>query len=141
MPLDEHLGKQGCNCLFRDHKIFNPCKNRSSTFAIQFHLCSIAISSASLSIASLSFVIYLLSFIVLPVVSYLHLFILLDHSKFTSVSFVRSDSFYYLLYDYSVLFSVLILKMYSKYFDLHNNNHRARQHTSNHKTAPSFVLV
>jgi hypothetical protein len=28
-PHNKHLGKQSCNCQFRNHKTFNPCKNRS----------------------------------------------------------------------------------------------------------------
>jgi hypothetical protein len=36
MPHNKHLGKQGCNCQFRNHKIFNPCKNRSVNFYPSF---------------------------------------------------------------------------------------------------------
>jgi hypothetical protein len=47
MPHNKHLGKQGCNHQFRNHKIFNPCKTTLVNFCpstlfmnscIQFHV-------------------------------------------------------------------------------------------------------
>jgi hypothetical protein len=57
-----------------------------STFALQFFSCSISFSSALLFVASLLLFTYQLLFIILPVVSHLHLFILLGHFKFAFVS-------------------------------------------------------
>jgi hypothetical protein len=31
MPHNKHLSKEGCKCLFCNHKIFNPCKHRMVT--------------------------------------------------------------------------------------------------------------
>ncbi len=105
MPLDKHLGKQGCNCQFRSHKLFNSQKVGQSTFALQLRSCSNVFSSASLFVASLSFVIYLSLFVILPVVLYLQSSILLSYFKFVSVyvsvCYVSSD---YLLFNYLALF-------------------------------------
>ncbi len=57
-----------------------------STFALQFCSCLIVLDSASLFVASLLLVIYRWLFVILPVVSYSHLFILLSHCKFAFAS-------------------------------------------------------
>ncbi len=128
MPLNKHLGKQGCNFWFRNHKIFNSCKNSLVNICPSVLFMFDCSSSASLFVASLLSVIFLLSFVTLPVVSYSHSFILLDHFKFPSVfNSVHSVSIDYLLFGYSMLFSVLTLEMYSRYFEPLNNNHLASQ--------------
>jgi hypothetical protein len=125
MPPDKYLSKQGCDYQFRNHEIFNPHKSRSVNICPSFFVHGQLHQSASLFVASFLLFIYLLLFVILPVVSYSLSFALLDHFKFVSVSFcsVSSDC---MLFDYSVLFSVLIL-VYSRYFDPHNNNHLASQ--------------
>jgi hypothetical protein len=142
MPLNKDLGKQGCCCQFRITRYLTLTKIGWATFTLQFLFMFIRISSASLFVASFLFIIYQLLFITLPVVLYSDSFVLFDHFEFVSVSVLFcSVSIWLFVIQYSVLFSVLILKMYSKYFNPHNNNHLASQQTWYHKTAPSFVLV
>jgi hypothetical protein len=93
MPLDKHLGKQGCNCQFCSHK------SRSVNSYVHVQLYSVLHRYC----CQFAFIIYLLLFVILPVVSYSHSFILISYFKIVSVSicYVSSD---YLLFDYSVLF-------------------------------------
>ncbi len=85
-----------CNYQFRNHKIFNPCKNRSVNLCpsvlfmnncIQLCSLTIAFSSALFFVASSLFIIYLLLFVILLVLSYLHSFILLGNFEFCFCSF------------------------------------------------------
>jgi hypothetical protein len=53
--------------------------------------------------------------------------------------FLLFDSLFdYSVFDYSVYFSVLILELYSRYFDPHKQNHPA---VNKHRTADSTILV
>jgi hypothetical protein len=125
MPPDKHLGKQGCNFWFRDHEIFNPRKSMSvnicpSVFVhVQFHQFFIVICC--------QFVIQYLFVVIHRLVScFVFTFIHSAWSFWIRFCFcsVSSD---YSLFDYSVLFSVLILEMYSRNFNPHNSNHPASQ--------------
>jgi hypothetical protein len=97
-----------------------------STFALQF--TQVQLYLVLFIVICCQFIVCYLSveFAILPIVSYLHSFnsawllLILFH-------FVCFVSFHYSLFDYSVLFSVMILEMYSRYFDPHINNHPASQ--------------
>jgi hypothetical protein len=115
IPLDKHLGKQGCNFWFRDHEMFNPRISRLVNICPSVLFMFSCISSAWLFVASLLFYLFV---VIHHLVSclYSHSFVPLDHFKFASVSvLICSVSSDYSLFDYSVLFSVLILEMYSRY--------------------------
>ncbi len=60
---NKHPGKQGCNCPFHNHKLFDPCKHRTVTTHPSVLLYVECISFHSLFVASLSTVTYLSVFI------------------------------------------------------------------------------
>ncbi len=102
-----------------------PAKVGQSTFALQFCPCASAPNPASLFVASLLLAIYLLLFIILPVVLYLYLIILLwfqVHSGCSVLSCSVSSN-------YSIIecYSVLILEMCSRYFNLYYINYPVSQ--------------
>ncbi len=103
MPFDKHLCKQGCNCQC-DQEIFNPRNlilNICPSVSLMFNPIQFCIN---IFVASLLFVVYLLLFIFFPVVSYPHLFILLNHSVFASV---------YVLFDlFCLIIRYLIIQCY-----------------------------
>jgi hypothetical protein len=90
MPHNTYMDKQGCNCQFRNHKIFNPRKHRMVTNHPSVSVHVQCIHFRSLCVASLSAVIYLL-FDILPVVFLIcfHSF-LFDYTDSASVLFVFS---------------------------------------------------
>ncbi len=66
-----------------------------------------------------------------------------QHSVTAFVLFIVNSlfnyfSFRFLLFDYSVYFSILILELYSRYFDPLNNNHAA---VDKHHTADNTIFV
>jgi hypothetical protein len=97
----KHLGKQGCNCQFRNHKIFNPCKSRSVNFALQLCSCTSAPTPALLFVANLLFIIY----------SSYSLFCVLFQICIHPFCSVISDRFCFLLVPFH-----LIIGPYSKLF-------------------------
>jgi hypothetical protein len=95
----------------------------------------VTIQPSELFVFSTSILIVLIAslsvlFISLPVASiHINLFLFDHHFQFC-FCFVQFDLFDYPVFDYSIIqffFSVLILKLYSKYFDPHINNHPASQ--------------
>ncbi len=60
MPHNKHTGKQGCNCQFRNNKIFNPHKHRVVTLQYLLMLSASVFNRYSLSVYLLLFVIFYL---------------------------------------------------------------------------------
>jgi hypothetical protein len=78
MPHNKQPGKQGCNCQFRNHKIFKYltlAKHRMVTTCSQYFFM-FSTSVLIVFIASLSAVVYQLLFVILPVaLIYIHSFL------------------------------------------------------------------
>jgi hypothetical protein len=125
MPHNKHLGKQGCRCQFRNHKRFNPHRSVSicpSVLVVSNRIvlhCYLLPVCYSLFICCYSSSCQLFRFTFIHSARSCHI-----HFCFC---FVCSVSFDYSLFAYSVFFSVLILEIYSTYFDPHVNNHPASQ--------------
>jgi hypothetical protein len=127
MPHNKHPGKQGCNFQLCNHKIFSPRKHRTVTIHRSVFVHVQCISFQSLFVVSLSAVIHqLLSISLLVVFAFAFINFCLITSNSASVPFDYSVLNYalfdyfvldYLLFNYSVSFSVLILELYSRYFD------------------------
>ncbi len=143
MPHKKQLGKQGCNCQFCNHKIFNPRKSRLvklspfNSVLVQLH------SVLHYICCEMSFVIYLLWFVILFVVSYLYSIILLCYFEFVSI-FCSFCSFCF-IWLFDIGHSVLFLSWYWKWVPgisilitptIRQVN---KHHTS--RPAPAFVLV
>jgi hypothetical protein len=139
MPLHKHLGNQSCKCCLRNHKIFNPSKSRSvntcpSVLFMFNHFQFCIVFCCQFIICYLSLVIcHLASCFVFTFVQFCSvIFYSIFCSSYLSVSFD------YFLFDNLVLFSVLILEMYSRYFITNNNN--PRQVNKHHTTRLRHVL-
>jgi hypothetical protein len=134
MPHHKHPDKQGCNCQFRNKKIFNPRKQRMVTThpsvfvyvqCISFNriCCQFICCCLWIVICLLANCFYSHSFVSVP---------------FWTLCFVRIFSVR--LCVYSVChFSVLILELFSRYLD--PQTYSTINHPEGHQTAPSFVLV
>ncbi len=99
MPHNKHLGKQGCNCQFRNHKIFNTRKYGMVTIQPS----ELFVFSASFfNCVHCRFICCCLSvlFVSLPVASiHIHSF---DHLQ-SCFCFVRSTLFEYSVFNYSLI--------------------------------------
>ncbi len=122
MSFNKHLGKQGHNCRFRSHKIFNPFKSRSVNFCPSvFFSYSIASVLNRYLLTVLLFFFYLLLFFILPIFIHIHLFYSISLISLLFLTVLFNYLFFELL---SVIFCSDI-GMYSRYFDPHNKNHPA----------------
>ncbi len=143
VPNNEHPGKQDCNCQFRNHKIFNPCKHRTVTIHPSVFVHVQCVSFQSSLVASLSVVIYQLLFNILPIVFAFASLVSVQLPPYLLLFWSNCIVWLFSVRLVGVIFSVLILELYSRYFDPNNTTSSTIWQVNKHHTPDlsSFVLV
>ncbi len=122
MPHKKYLGKQGCNCQFRNHKIFNPCKTRAVNFCPSALFMSNCIQFYIIICCWFLTRCFLYCFVL--VVDHSALLLWIRSASRRSLLFCSSN---YSIFDYGVLFLSWYWKCVPDILIPINNNHLASQ--------------
>ncbi len=140
VPNNEHPGKQDCNCQFRNHKIFNPCKHRTVTIYPSVFVHVQCVSFQSSLFASLSVVIHQLLFNILPIVFALASLVSVQLPLYLLLFWSNCIVWLFSVRLVSVIFSVLILELYSRYLDPHNTTSSTIWQVNKHHTPDRVIF-